>query len=183
MELYDAIMNRRSMRKFEERDVPEEILQKCLDAGRWAPSWANTQCGRFVVVKNAETKKKIAECLPERNPALRATAEAPVVVVFVAKLAASGYKEGQPCDDKQWHMYDVGLVSQNFCLAAHAEGLGTVIVGLMDYNAVGEVLGLPEGYQVVAFTPLGYPTGGDRPPKRKELSEITHYEKWEEGKE
>lgn len=179
MDLFEAVNTRRSFRTYSDKPVTDETLEKCLDAARWAPSWANTQCTRFIVVKDAGMKAAISEKLPERNPARRAVAKAPVVVVFVAELGAAGFLQGEECDDKAWYMYDVGLASQNFCLAAHALGLGTVIVGLMDYRAIGELLGVGRGFQVVALTPLGVPTGGDRPPVRKELSELIHKEKWE----
>jgi nitroreductase len=70
-------------------------------------------------------------------------------------------------------MYDTGLATQNLCLAAHALGLGTVIIGMFDARKAAEVLKVPEGFEVVVLVPLGYPAQTGRPTSRKELSEIT----------
>ncbi len=75
-------------------------------------------------------------------------------------------------------MFDVALAVQNLVLAAHALGLGTVIVGNFDAKKVAEILGVPEGFCVVTMTPLGFPTQEGRTPSRKELSEIVFYDKY-----
>lgn len=69
-------------------------------------------------------------------------------------------------------MYDTGLASQNLCLAAHALGLGTVILGAFDAKKAGEILKVPEGFAVVVMIPLGIPAAEGRPSTRKELSDI-----------
>ena len=86
MELYEAIQKRRSMRKYEDSMVSDEPLNRCLDAARWAPSWVNSQCTRYIIVKDPDTKEKLSELLSKTNPAKKAVASAPVVVVFVGKL-------------------------------------------------------------------------------------------------
>jgi nitroreductase len=73
-------------------------------------------------------------------------------------------------------MFDVGLATQNLCLAAHAEGLGTVIVGLFDAAKAAKVLQVPQGKAVVIITPLGFPEKVPAPPKRKEIEEFVHQE-------
>jgi nitroreductase len=75
-------------------------------------------------------------------------------------------------------MFDTGLAMQNLCLAAHALGLGTVVVGRFDHNKVSEILGIPQNVEVVAMTPLGYPATEGSAPKRKEVSEFVFYEKY-----
>ncbi len=182
MDLFEAITRRRSFRKYTDEPVKDEELERCLDAARWAPSWANTQCTRFVVVKDKDTRAKIAGLLSEKNPARHAVEDAPLVVVFAARLGESGFIKGERTDDKEWYMFDAGLSMQNFCLAAHALGLGTVIVGLMDYKGIENLLGLDENFQVVALTPLGRPDGGDRPPARKEIPELRHDGSWDSSK-
>jgi nitroreductase len=178
MDLFDAIKNRRSIRKFLDKPVPDEAIMKCLEAARWAPSWANTQCARFVIIRDKDLQAKISDKLSERNPARRAVIEAPAVVLFCAKLASSGYKGGNPTDDKQWHMFDAGLAMENFMLAAHSLGLGTVVVGYLDYKSIGGFVGVPEGFQVVALTPLGYPAAESSAPQRLELNELAFENKW-----
>ncbi len=176
MNLYDAIKGRRSIRKYKPEPVDDATLERLIGVARWAPSWANTQCVRYVIVRDRTTREKLVATMSERNPAREAVAGAPVVVALVAQLNLSGCKKGEPVDDKEWHMFDAGMAMQNFCLMAHAEGLGTVVCGSFDYRAAGDVLNVPDGHQVVAFTPLGYPEGEAKAPPRKEIAELTHRE-------
>jgi nitroreductase len=73
-------------------------------------------------------------------------------------------------------MFDLGLATQNLCLTAHELGLGTVIVGLLDHDKAKSVLHVPDTHEVVVLIPLGYPAKSPSAPKRKEISEFTHYE-------
>ncbi len=176
MDVFKAINERRSIRKYKPDAIDDALVEKLVDAARWAPSWANTQCVRYIVVRDAVTKEKLAATMGPRNPARAAITQAPVVVVFVAKLGVAGCKKGQPVDDKSWHMFDTGMAMQNFCLAAHAEGLGTVVCGSFDYRAAGKTLGVSADYQVVAFTPLGRPDGEATAPPREEISDLIRHE-------
>ncbi len=175
MDIYNAIHGRRSIRKYKPEPPDDETVERLLDAARWAPSWANTQCVRYVIVRDKATKEKLAAALSTGNPAAKAVLCAPLVVVFAAKLGLAGCKNGRPVDDKAWYMFDTGLAMQNFCLAAHAEGLGTVVCGAFDYEAAALATGTPEGFQVVVFTPLGFPDGGAKTPPRKEIGELARY--------
>ena len=84
-ELMDTIQSRRSIRRYQEKAVPDEILNKLLEAARWAPSWANTQCWHFVVVKDTEIKKKIQETVSARNPSSLGIGNAPVLLLVCGK--------------------------------------------------------------------------------------------------
>jgi len=172
MELFEAIKGRRSVRNYLDSPLSEDDLKRVLDAGKWAPSWANTQCVRFVVARDKEAKAKLKESLTPNNPARDTFDVCPVVIAVVAKLGIAGCKKGEPLDDKQWHMYDCALATQNICLAAHGLGIATVIVGAFDYAGAGQVLHLPEGYQVVCLLPMGYPRRTPDAPKRKDISEL-----------
>jgi nitroreductase len=184
----EAIKTRRSIRGFKPTPVDDKTVELVLDAARWAPSWANTQCWRFIVVRDASIKSKLVEALTsistERaNAATKAIGNAPVVIVACAELGKSGYSHGElkgPVTDKGdfWYMYDVALAMQNLTLAAHSLGLGTVHVGSFDAKKVATILGVPEGFGVVSMTPLGYPDREPGPRPRKELSEIVFYEKY-----
>jgi len=185
-----AIKERRSIRKYSSKPVTEETLHTILEAARWAPSWANSQCRRLIVVRDQETKSKLAETLRSRipgkkNAATEAMTEAPVVIVACAERWRSGCftsedKQGIPATDKGefWFMFDVGLAMQNVTLAAHSLGLGTVHVGLFDTGEVARILGIPDNIAVVELMPLGWPD--EKPPirPRKEISEFVFYEKY-----
>lgn len=176
-ELMDTIQNRRSIRRYQEKAVPDEILIKLLEAARWAPSWANTQCWHFVVVKDTEIKKKIQETVSARNPSSLAIVNAPVLLVVCGQLKKSGYYNDEyPTKFGDWFMYDLGLATQNLCLAAYDSGLATVIVGLFDQDKVGKIIKLPAEHEVLVLIPLGYPDHEPSPPKRRELHEFVHYD-------
>ncbi len=175
MELFEAILKRRSVRKFETKEVPQEVLNDLLEAVRWAPSWANTQCWEVVVVKQPELKKELAAVLSPKNPATPAVEKAPVVMVMCAKLGASGYYKGKALSKfGDWFMFDLGLATQNLCLAAVGHGLGSVVAGALDHDKAKEILRIPDGYEVVALIPIGYPAHEPKAPKRKEISEFVH---------
>jgi nitroreductase len=183
MDLMHGIRGRRSIRKYKPDPVPEEALLMLMEAVRWAPSWANTQCCEVIVAKDPKVKSELATALPKINPALSSVTEAPIVLVLCAKKGISGYYKGQPMTEiGDWLMFDIGLAMQNLCLAAHALGLGTVVVGNFNHQKVAEVLGAPQNIEVVAMTPLGYPVSVGSAPKRKEISEFVFYEKYH-GKE
>ena len=179
MNVIEAIKGRRSIRKYKPDSVSDKALEAVLDAARWAPSWANTQCVRWVVVRDTDTKARLADTLSTANPAANAMRAVPVVLVACAETGTSGCKGGQPRTDKgDWFMFDTALAVQNLTLAAHELGLGTVQVGLFDARKVEELLQVPEGVRVVELIPLGYPAEQPKGPGRKELSEIVFYEKY-----
>ncbi len=187
MEIQEAIKSRRAIRKYKTTPVDDRTLELVLEAARWAPSWTNTQCWRFIVVRDNKTKAKLANALlsvekggmPDGNPAFRAISNAPVVIVACAELGKSGYYGKEPATDKgDWYMFDVALAMQNLVLAAYALGLGTVHVALLDAKKVAGILKVPEGFCVVEMTPLGYPDQEPKPRPRKELSHIVSFEKF-----
>jgi nitroreductase len=171
----DTLKGRRSIRRYEEREIPEEALNQVLEAVQWSPSWANTQCWEVVVVRDQETREALQKTLSGTNPASKAMVQAPVVLALCGKLHGSGYYKGEVTTKfGDWFMFDLGIATQSICLAAYAQELGTVVVGLFDHNRAKEVLGVPEGYELVAMIPLGYPAKGASAPKRREIVEFTH---------
>jgi nitroreductase len=176
-DLMNTIQGRRSIRRYQEQDIPDDTLNKLLEAARWAPSWANTQCWNFVVVKDSGIKAKIQQAVSSRNPSSKAIVNAPVLLVVCGQLKRSGYYNDQfPTKFGDWFMYDLGLATQNLCLAAHDAGLGTVIVGLFDHDKVGEIIKLPSEHEVLVLIPVGYPDHDPSPPKRRELQEFVYYD-------
>lgn len=187
MDVFEAIKTRRSVRRYSDKAVEDEKLHSLLDAVRQAPSWANLQCWRFIVVKDNDKKGKLSELSYvesffsprgyKTNPAKKGLAEAQAIIVACADPARSGILWGQP-----YYMTDIGIAAQNLMLAARALGLGTVFVGIFDEEKVRALLDIPSHIRVVGLFPLGYPleekTAG---PQRKPLGEIAFNEEW--GKE
>ena len=129
------------------------------------------------MVKDSGIKAKIQQAVSSRNPSSKAIVNAPVLLVVCGQLKRSGYYNDQyPTKFGDWFMYDLGLATQNLCLAAHDSGLGTVIVGLFDHDKVGEIIKLPSEHEVLVLVPLGYPDHEPSPPKRRELQEFVHYD-------
>lgn len=185
MEVLEAIQNRRSIRRYQATPVDDVAVETVLEAARWAPSWANTQCWRFIVVRDEDIRNRIADTLitnpdmGDKNPAEKAVRMAPVLIVACAELAKSGFYHGKPTTDKgDWYMFDVGLAMQNLVLVAHSLGLGTVHVGSFDAGEVARILNVPDGFCAVEMTPLGYPDQQPKPRPRKELAEVVFYESW-----
>ena len=171
------ILGRRSIRRYQEKEIPDEILTRLLEAVRWAPSWANAQPWEIVVVKDRAIKEKIQATVSSRNPSSLAIVNAPVLLVVCCQLKKSGfYNDQYPTKFGDWFMYDLGLATENLCLAAHDSGLGTVIVGLFDHDRAGEAINLPADHEVLVLIPLGYPDQDPKPPKRREKDEFVHYD-------
>ena len=182
MDLMDAIRGRRSIRKYKPDPVPEEVLKTILEAVRWSPSWANTQCWEVVVVRDPNMKSTLANTLTKTNPSLSSMTEAPLIIVLCGKKGVSGFKKGEAATVKgDWLMFDSGIAMQTLCLTAHSLGLGTVVVGLFDHKKAEEILGVPQDREVVAITPLGYPAAEGVAPKRKEVSEFVFYERYQKA--
>ena len=167
MELMDVIRKRRSVRKYKSDPVPDEDIQYVLEAARLAPSWANNQCWKFVVVKDEEVKEELAKAGNEW------IAQAPVIITACADPDKPGTKGDQP-----YYLVDIGIAMEHLILAATERGLGTCWVGWFDEKQAKKVLDVPENIRVVASTPLGYPDEEPAPRTRKTLEEITSYDKY-----
>lgn len=176
-ELTEVVLARRSIRKYEDRPVPDEALNEILEAVRFAPSWTNCQCWDIVVVRDDATKQKLQETVAPKNPAVKAVAAAPLVLAVCGRKGVSGYYDGKASTKfGDWYMFDLGIATQTLCLAAHSLGLGTVVVGLMDHDRAGAVLNVPETHDLVVLVPLGYPAKRPNAPKRKAINEFVHEE-------
>ncbi|MBN2497619.1 MAG: nitroreductase family protein [Deltaproteobacteria bacterium] len=173
MDALECILSRRSVRKYTPDPVSEEDLARILEAVRFAPSWANTQCVAWIRVQDPERRQALQQTLPDGNPARRAVVEAPVLLALCARKGLAGYYKDQPATvHGDWHMFDAGIAVQTLSLAAWALGYGTVNVGLLDHRAAAEILRLPGEMDLLELVPLGRPASVPRPPERKALDAI-----------
>ena len=165
MDVMDAIRRRRSVRKYSERPIAEDVLARMCQAMRLAPSACNNQPWRFVVVTDETLRRSLAAA----SHGQAFIAEAPVVVVGVG-LPDRAYRHmggrGNSAD------VDVAIALDHLTLAAVAEGLGTCWIGAFNEEAVKKLLSVPPGAKVVALTPLGYPASPalihpEEPPRRE----------------
>ncbi len=176
MEITDAIRNRRSVRRFTKDKVERETLDKIISLAAYAPSWKNTQTSRYIAVLDAEMKDKLAkECSMGFQFNINTLINAPAVIVQTAVNARSGYeRDGSFTTSKgtHWQSFDAGIAAQTLCLAAHAHGLGTVIMGIFDEARVKELLSIPEAQSVSALIAIGYPDESPTAPPRKSADEL-----------
>ena len=169
MDFYEVIRTRRSVRSYKPDPIPDEVLMRVLDAARIAPSGSNRQPWRFIIVKDEELKKRLAEACSGQH----FIAEAPVIIVACGRNIH--YNRGGYMGDMSM-LVDVSIAFTHLILAARAEGLGTCWIGSFDNEEVKRILNIPEDVNVVAITPLGYPKREDafrEPGSRKTLEEIT----------
>ncbi len=174
------IKSRRSIRKFTDQPVTDEELFTVFEAVQYAQSWNNTQCWELVIIKNAAVRKELQKTVPSTNPGYRAITDAPVLIAMVGKTKLSGYFGTDPGSVLgDWYMHDLGIATQNLCSQAHAIGLGSVVVGWMEHEKAGEILEVPDGYQLVSLIPLGHPGQKGKSPTRKPVSDFVHYNRFE----
>ena len=123
MQLIDGIKTRRSVRKFEDKKVPHEVLEQIVEAAAFAPSWKNSQTVRYIAVEDAALKERIAtEATMNFTHNKDIISACPVLIVVVTKTGICGYeKDGSYTTSKKdkWEMFDAGIASQTFMLAAH----------------------------------------------------------------
>jgi nitroreductase len=173
LEFYEVIRTRRSVRSFKEDPIPKEALNRVLEAARVAPSGGNRQPWKFILVRDDALKQKIISACNNQ----RFMTEAPVIVVACGQrlpLNRGGYMGEMSV------LLDIAIAFTHLILAARAEGLGTCWIGAFDNDEIKRLLKIPEDFEVVATTPLGYPSGEvfTEPRGRKDLDEILSVDKF-----
>jgi len=170
MDVSTAIRQRRSVRAYKAVEVEEEKLKKILEAARLSPSASNQQSWKFIVVRNKETKKKLARAAFGQS----FIGEAPVVMVACGTESKAVMACGQPT-----HSVDVSIACAFMILQAYELGLGTCWIGAFEEGEVKKILEIPKSVRVVAMIPLGYPDEDPSPRSRKRLEQIVCSEKFE----
>jgi len=162
LSLLDAIYSRRSIRKYENKDIPQEILQQILEAGRCAPSAVNRQPFRFVVVNDREIMKDFCD-----NLIARFVKYAPVAIVGCAdvKSLLTG----------NWAVVDTTIAMQNMVIAASALGIGSCWIGACNEEKVKKALKIPDKWKFVALITLGYPAEQPKPKKKKPIEDLFNF--------
>ena len=182
MDFHEIVAGRRSIRRYQDTEVPDELLEEVLEAVRWTPSGGNIQPWEVIVVRDPSTKELLQETLGGYNPARKAVVASPLLLVLCAReKIPDTYKKDKDISTKYgdwWFLFHLGSAAQSLALAAHALGLGTVMVGYFDHDRVKEILEVPEGYEVVLMTPLGYPDKVPKAPPRRPVLEFTHSERF-----
>jgi len=155
MDVFKAIQERHSIRKYLPDPIPPNKLKRILEAARLAPSAANIQPWHFIVVSDRQKR----EALSKGGMFARFLSDSPVVIVGCGDRKAS-----------RWYIVDTTIAMQNMVIAAMAEGLGTCWVGSFDEGEVKKLLRIPEAFGIVALLALGIPNEG-----RDLLATVLHY--------
>jgi nitroreductase len=169
MKFSELALARYSVRAYKPDAVPEETLAGVLEAARLAPTAANRQAFQLVVIHVAGRESELKSIYGREW-----FTQAPLVICACGVPEENWVRR----DGKNYNDVDVAIVMDHLTLAAADVGLGTCWIGAFDPDAAREVLGLPDGVEPVAFTPLGYPADSPRPKKRKALDELVRYERW-----
>lgn len=172
MEFAELIQSRRSVRAYQaDKAVTEDMIRELMAAVQLAPTWKNSQTGRYYAAVSTEKVEAVRACLPAFNQKSSANA-ALIVTTFVKGVA--GHTAGNPDNElgDQWGAYDLGLQNAYLVLKAREMGLDTLIMGLRDADALRAVLDIPAGEQVAAVIALGWRDGEPVFRPRKELDEV-----------
>ena len=172
MDFYEVIKKRKSIRKYMPKSVEPEKLEKIFQAARFAPSWKNMQCWRFIAIDDKEVIAQVKTACDDWNKKI-ITDDVPMLLVLFAVEEDSGVREG-----KAYYLLDSGLAMEHLMLAAANEGLGTCWMGLFNEEKIKNILNVPDGVRVIAISPLGYPAEDPALRPRKELSEIIFKNTW-----
>ena len=167
MQVKEAIEKRNSIRKYEDRPVPEEKLMKVLEAARLAPSGRNCQDWKFIVVRDEEKKQELGRLSGGQYH----VHTAPVIIAAVA----TDPEELMPCGI-QASPVNLAIAIDHMTLAALEEGLGTCWIGAFDQEEVKKLLGVPEQLSIISLLTVGFPGEIGRPKNRKALEDIVCYE-------
>ncbi len=168
----EAIFTRVSVRRFKPDPIPEETIKLILEAGNSAPSAGNLQARDFIVVRDENTKLKLAKAALKQM----FIAEAPVVIVVCANYPRSMRVYGER--GKLYAEQDATASIENILLAVHMLGLGAVWVGAFDEAEVMDILGIPDYARPMAIIPVGYPAERPKRRERYPIEYLTHWERW-----
>ena len=172
MEFSELIKQRYSVRAYKSNPVEEDKLQQVLEAARWAPTAANRQPFQMIVIHTAGRETALKR-IYNRSWFVQAP-----LVICACGIPAQNWVRS---DGKNYNDVDVAIAMDHLILAAANLGLGTCWVAAFDPAAARRILGLPDGVEPIAFTPLGYPAHQPGLKERKALSELVRYEGWESG--
>ncbi len=174
----ECIRGRRSIRKFKDTVVSHEVLSNIIETASYAPSWKHSQIVRYIAVENELKHRISAECTSTYPNNGTIIDNAPMVIAITVIKNRSGYeRDGSFTTPRKdtWQMFDAGIATEAFCLAAYEQGLGSVILGIFDEAKTASLLDIPEDRELIALIPIGYPDEAPIAPKRKAVEDLLSY--------
>lgn len=172
----ELVKKRRSVRRYQERPIPRESLERCLEAARLAPSACNAQPWRFIVLDQEPLRSQAAKAAFSGMYSLFSfAAKAPVLVVPVRLQSSYVAKLGGLLRRVDYSLIDIGIAGEHFVLQATEEGLGTCWIGWFNHRRLRKLLGLGAGEKIDVLIAVGYPADEPGQKRRKSLEEIREY--------
>ena len=170
-----TMMERRSIRKYTDQPVTDETMLELYRVIEGTQSWTNSQCWEIVDVQDEGIRKQLQATVNPKNPSSKAVVNAPRLLALCARKGVSGRIKGEIVNKHgDWYMYDLGIMTQNLCLAAHSLGLGTVVVSWYDIDAAEQVLNCPEDVELLTLIPIGYRAQNGHAPRHKSVADFLH---------
>lgn len=177
MKFLELVKNRHSVRKYLDKPVEREKIERCLEAARLAPSTSNSQPWRFIVVDDPKLKDAVArETFGRILSFNRFSLQAPVLIILMSETPKLSVRIGGAIKRKQFNLMDIGIAAEHFCLQAVEEGLGTCMLGWFNERGIKRILNIPKHKRIDLVISIGYPTSEKiKPKKRKEIEQIKSY--------
>ena len=174
MEFMELVNERRSVRAYKDQPVDRALVEEIIRCAQLAPSWKNSQTGRYYVALDPEAQAKIRVCLPAYNQ--KSSAHAALIVTAYEK-GVSGFNGEEKVNElgDQWGAYDLGLQNMLLCLKARELGLDTLIMGIRDGEAIRAAAQIPDTQAVFAVIALGYRDQDPAARPRKAVEEVVAY--------
>jgi len=177
--LLELIKSRQSDRKYSDKPIEKEKLERIVEAGRMAPSACNAQPWKFIVVTEADLLAKLAEASSAKLLGMNEFAgQATAMLVVIREQANLTSRIGAQIKRKDYSLIDIGIASENICLQAEAEGLGSCMLGWFDEDKVRKTLGVPKSKRVELIITLGYSLSEKREKRRKPPEVTVSYNKY-----
>ena len=178
-DMLELILKRQSDRRYSNKPVEREKLERIMDAGRMAPSACNAQPWKFVVVTEAKLIKELSEAASAKLIGMNTFVnQAPAIVVIVRERPNFSSKVGGTIKNKDYSHIDIGIAAENICLQAAAEGIGSCIIGWFDEKSIRKILNIPSSKRVELLITLGYSISEYREKKRKPPEDTVSYNKY-----
>lgn len=181
MDFSELIKIRQSVRRYSDKPVEKEKIEKCLEAARLAPSASNSQPWKYIVVDEEELKNKVAEATFDKVVKFNKFAlQAPVIIVVVLEKPKLVTQMGIEIKKREWPLIDIGISTEHFCLQAAELGLGTCMIGWFNQKRIQKLLNIPKNKTIGLLITLGYAPDDYalRKKIRKEKSEVIGHNKY-----
>ena len=177
--MLELIIRRQSDRKYSDKTVEKEKLDRIIEAGRLAPSACNAQPWKFIVVSEPKLIEKVAEAASAKLLGMNTfVAQAPLILVVVREKPNMSSKIGATIKNKDYSLIDIGIASENICLQARAEGSGSCMIGWFDEQMVRKLLEIPRSKRVELIITLGYSLSEQKEKRRKPEEVTVSYNKY-----